>query len=148
MQGGRTFQAPANQSTAFDWQSLRTRPKAVSLAMAAPADCLSPEREASFVEPTQLQSQMISLERGTEQQLHFVCATRSDDAFGQVLLACQVENRAAQGVNRYLYIIRKLMYTIDAVSLPSPIYTEHIQLDSRLCIQLQVGQIVWCFNAN
>lgn len=138
MQGGRTFQAPANQSTAFDWQSLRSRPKGVSLAMAAPASWLSPEQQSSHVEPTQLQSQMIALEGGTEQQLCFVCATRSGDAPGQVLLACQVANRAAQGVNRYLCFIRQLSYTIDsnAVSLHSPIFTESIQLESRLCVQL------------
>lgn len=67
--------------------------------MAAPAGCLSIEQQASCVELAQLHSQMIPLEGGTEQQLCFVSAAQSDDAFGQVLLACQMENRAAQGVN-------------------------------------------------
>ena len=87
VQGERSFVAPANQSTAFDWQTLRSRPASVSLAMAAPPECL----------PTaQLWSQSFPLDAGAEEQLCFAGGPH-DAPPGRVLLACRVDHPGTQG---------------------------------------------------
>ena len=94
--------APANMSTALDWQPQRTRPKRLALAITA-LSAFQPGaiRQADAEVPEtahMLQSQRFSLTAGTEQQLRLVghCSGKGREAC-QILLALSISCTAHTG---------------------------------------------------
>ena len=104
-----------NESTAFDWRPLQSRPPALSLGMATPSLSLqSGEKFASINRQTyDLQSQDFALEPGTVEQLRFSSKQHGTSGSCQVLLACRVELEDNKGTEieieykKYLYKIRR-----------------------------------------